>query len=168
MTAEPVIEYSMTGVVQSREGNRRRGYLQGVYPTSDDDVWVALSLPDGGGPTTMCSTSWSRLDPHADRRGIVETLREQGIPAEHVITGDQMYDGDLIGAQLDARGYYQQLVHPVTGAHRYPGWPFRITPDRRPSPRCPADAGPAQRRNPGRPGPVRGRAGVPAGRTGHR
>ncbi|MGZ4530287.1 MAG: CoA transferase, partial [Mycobacterium sp.] len=41
---------------------------------------------------------------------------------------DQMYDGDLIGAQLDARGYYEELVHPITGAHRYPGWPFRITP----------------------------------------
>ena len=45
-----------------------------------------------------------------------------------MITGDQMYDGDLIGAQLDARGYYEELVHPITGAHRYPGWPFRITP----------------------------------------
>ena len=33
VTAEPVIEYSMNGVVQSREGNRARGYLQGVYPT---------------------------------------------------------------------------------------------------------------------------------------
>ncbi|OBB62699.1 CaiB/BaiF CoA-transferase family protein, partial [Mycobacterium sp. 852014-50255_SCH5639931] len=40
VTAEPVIEYSMTGVVRPREGNRRRGYLQGVYPTSVDGVWV--------------------------------------------------------------------------------------------------------------------------------
>ncbi len=31
-------------------------------------------------------------------------------------------------AQLDARGFYQELEHPITGAHRYPGWPFRITP----------------------------------------
>ena len=31
-------------------------------------------------------------------------------------------------AQLDARGYYQELKHPITGPHRYPGWPFVITP----------------------------------------
>ena len=30
--------------------------------------------------------------------------------------------------QLDVRGYYNELEHPVTGRHRYPGWPFRITP----------------------------------------
>jgi crotonobetainyl-CoA:carnitine CoA-transferase CaiB-like acyl-CoA transferase len=30
--------------------------------------------------------------------------------------------------QLDARGYYQELEHPVTGSHRYPGWPFTMTP----------------------------------------
>ena len=44
VTAEPVIEYSMNGVVQPREGNRRRGCLQGVYPTAEDDEWVALSV----------------------------------------------------------------------------------------------------------------------------
>ena len=30
--------------------------------------------------------------------------------------------------QLDARGYYEEVEHPVTGPHRYPGWPFRMTP----------------------------------------
>lgn len=59
---------------------------------------------------------------------VVETLCAQGIPAEQVISGDQMYDGDLSGAQLDAHGYYQELAHPVTGPHRHPGRPFRITP----------------------------------------
>jgi crotonobetainyl-CoA:carnitine CoA-transferase CaiB-like acyl-CoA transferase len=29
---------------------------------------------------------------------------------------------------LDARGFYECFEHPVTGHHRYPGWPFRITP----------------------------------------
>ena len=129
VTAEPVIEYSMNGVVQPREGNRRRGYLQGVYPTSAEDVWVALSLLDDGqldhDVFDEMVAAWTRTQTAA---AIVETLRAQGIPAEQVITGDQMYDGDLIGAQLDARGYYQELAHPITGAHRYPGWPFRITP----------------------------------------
>jgi crotonobetainyl-CoA:carnitine CoA-transferase CaiB-like acyl-CoA transferase len=145
VTAEPVIEYSMNGVVRSRVGNRRRGYLQGVYPTSVEDSWVAVSVRD--------DTDWSQLvavlgrpdlhDPKVDHDvfdeivggwtrtrtpgEIVETLQAQKIPAEQVITGDQMYDG-YVGAQLDVRGYYEELEHPITGAHRYPGWPFRISP----------------------------------------
>ncbi|GBG37531.1 CaiB/BaiF CoA transferase family protein [Mycobacterium montefiorense] len=129
VTAEPVIEYSMNGVVQQREGNRRRGYLQGVYPTAEDGVWVALSVPDD---STLdhdvfdeLVAGWTRTQqPDA----IVETFRAQGIPAEQVITGEQMYDPGLIGGQLDARGYYEEFEHPITGGHRYPGWPFRITP----------------------------------------
>ena len=46
VTAEPVIEYSMNGIVRPRDGNRQRGYCQGVYPTDADDVWVALSVRD--------------------------------------------------------------------------------------------------------------------------
>lgn len=125
VTAEPVIEYSMNGVVQGREGNRRRGYLQGVYPTNEDEVWVALSLPDQGlldhDVFDELVAAWTRS---RDAATIVETLHAQRIPAERVITGEHMYES----AQLDARGYYQELVHPITGAHRYPGWPFRISP----------------------------------------
>ncbi|OBH28160.1 acyl-CoA hydratase [Mycobacterium sp. E342] len=129
LTAEPVIEYSMTGAVRPREGNRRRGYLQGVYPTADDGVWVALSLPDDGrldhDVFDELVSAWTRTQA---AEAVVKTLQVQGIPAEQAITGDRMYDCDLIGGQLGARGYYEEFTHPITGAHRYPGWPFRITP----------------------------------------
>ena len=46
VAAEPVIEYSMNAIVQPREGNRCRGYLQGVYPTAADDEWGALCVRD--------------------------------------------------------------------------------------------------------------------------
>ena len=36
----------MNAVVRPREGNRSRGYLQGVYPTAADDAWVALCVRD--------------------------------------------------------------------------------------------------------------------------
>src|SRR6202035_2784939 len=98
VTAEPVIEYSMNGIVAPREGNRRRGCRQGVYPTDSDDTWVALSVRD--------DTDWSRLARAIDRphlpaddadafdhavaawtrrhsaANVVAALREHDIPAE--------------------------------------------------------------------------------------
>lgn len=125
VTAEPVIEYSMNGVVRPRAGNRLRGYLQGVYPTAEDDVWVALSVPD---EATLdhdefdgLVTAWARTQ---TATAIVEILRAQSIPAERLATGDRMYDFE----QLDARRFYEEFTHPVTGPRRYPGWPFRISP----------------------------------------
>lgn len=124
VTAEPVIEYSRNGVVCPRAGNRRRGYLQGVYPTQDG-TWVALSLPDD--PSLdhdvfdELVTAWTRTQ---RAQVIVEQLRAQDIPAEQVVTGDQMYEF----AQLAARNFYERFEHPVTGPRRFPGWPFRITP----------------------------------------
>jgi crotonobetainyl-CoA:carnitine CoA-transferase CaiB-like acyl-CoA transferase len=55
---------------------------------------------------------------------IVAVLDDCGVPAERVIVPEQMYDI----TQLDARGFYQDLEHGITGRHRYPGWPFRIIP----------------------------------------
>ncbi len=125
LTAEPVIEYSLNGVVAQREGNRRRGYLQGVYPTNEDEVWVALSVPDNGliahDVFDQLVTGWTRTQ---SCEAIVKTLRAQRIPVERVITGDHMYDIP----QLDARGFYEEFERPISGSHRYPGWPFWITP----------------------------------------
>ncbi|OBF84375.1 acyl-CoA hydratase [Mycobacterium sp. 852002-51163_SCH5372311] len=125
LAAEPVIEYSLTGVVPPRAGNRRRGCLQGVYPTSVEDCWVALSLPDDElidhDVFDQLVAGWTRTQPPDV---IIKTLRAQGIPAEQLVKSDQMYDIE----QLDARGFYEEFEHPVTGARRYPGWPFRISP----------------------------------------
>jgi crotonobetainyl-CoA:carnitine CoA-transferase CaiB-like acyl-CoA transferase len=96
-----------------------------VYPTNEDGVWVALSVPDDGAVEhdvfDELVAGWTRTQaPDL----IVETLRAQSVASERVIIGDQMYDIP----QLDARGFYEEFERPVTGSHRYPGWPFRITP----------------------------------------
>ncbi|MDT5355189.1 MAG: hypothetical protein QOJ56_3721 [Mycobacterium sp.] len=151
VTAEPVIEYSMNGIVRPREGNRQRGCCQGVYPTDTDDAWVALSVRDEtdwsqlveamGRPALLedarlatadgraaahdvfdqVVAAWTRTQAPAN---IVAALRERDIPVEEVVTPERMYDLP----ELDARGYYEDFEHAVTGWHRYPGWPFRITP----------------------------------------
>ena len=79
VVAEPVIEHSMNGVVMPREGNRQRGYLQGVYPTAVDGEWVAISISDDVGldhdafdeavaawTRTLCPQRWSISLPHRE------------------------------------------------------------------------------------------------------
>jgi crotonobetainyl-CoA:carnitine CoA-transferase CaiB-like acyl-CoA transferase len=151
VAAEPVIEYSMNAVVRPREGNRRRGCVQGVYPTAADDSWVALCVRHDadwahlaeamGQPELLADsrfasadqrelahdefdkvvTEWTRTHTAEE---IVDALGARHVPAERVLTPDRMYDIP----QLDARGYYEEFEHPVTGPHRYPGWPFTMTP----------------------------------------
>jgi crotonobetainyl-CoA:carnitine CoA-transferase CaiB-like acyl-CoA transferase len=65
--------------------------------------------------------AWTRTQSSAN---IVAALQERHVPVEEVIAPEQMYDVP----QLDARGYYEDFEHAITGRHRYPGWPFRITP----------------------------------------
>jgi len=142
VAAEPVIEYSMNSLVQPREGNRRRGQTQGVYPTVADDAWVALCVRDDADWARIVEVmgrpdlrerilahdefdavvaDWTRAQTATE---ILNLLGAHNVPAERVLTPDGMYDIP----QLDARGYYEEVEHPVTGPHRYPGWPFRITP----------------------------------------
>ncbi|WIM89918.1 CoA transferase [Candidatus Mycobacterium wuenschmannii] len=136
VTAEPVIDYSMNGVVRPREGNRRRGVRQGVYPTADD-AWVALTVRDYDDAARLAGAmgcddlpgdhdafdaavaAWTQT---LDSAKIVAALLD--IPVETVTTAEHMYD--LPG--LDERGFYEEFEHPVTGRLRYPGWPLRIAP----------------------------------------
>jgi crotonobetainyl-CoA:carnitine CoA-transferase CaiB-like acyl-CoA transferase len=151
VTAEPVIEFSMNGIVRPREGNRRREWVQGVYPTAVDGAWVAISVRHDtdwaqlatamGRPELLDDARFALADQrqlaHDDfdtvvadwtriRTGseIIDALSARRVPAEQVLTPDRMYDMP----QLDARGYYEEIDHPVTGPHRYPGWPMRMTP----------------------------------------
>lgn len=151
VTAEPVIEYSLTGTVRPREGNRHREYAQGVYPTGIVDEWVAISVRDDADWLAALdvihrddlrdhprfATAEARRDNHdefdeilanwtcaqpADE--VVASFGRHGVPAERLLAADQMYDVE----QLEARGFYQDLDHSITGRHRFPGWPFRISP----------------------------------------
>lgn len=151
VTAEPVIEYSLTGGVHEREGNRHRRYAQGVYPAAGEDDWVALSVRDDadwaavteafGRPElrhdTRFATTEARLEHHDELDEVIagcaggreaeefaEALLGRGVPAQRVMTADRMYDVD----QLDARGFYEDLDHRIAGRQRFPGWPFRLTP----------------------------------------
>jgi crotonobetainyl-CoA:carnitine CoA-transferase CaiB-like acyl-CoA transferase len=150
VAAQPVIEFSVTGVVPEREGNRHRVYVQGVYPAAGD-TWVAVSVRGDsdwaalleaiGRPELLNDNRFGTAEQRRSNHDafdemigewtrtrspdeIVDALSARGVPAERLMTPGRMYDI----VQLDARDYYQELVHPITGPHRFPGWPFRITP----------------------------------------
>lgn len=151
VTAEPVIEYSLTGTVRPREGNRHRVYAQGVYPTALADEWVAISVRNDDDWFALLgaidrdelrddprfATSEARRQHHDEfdevvarwtcsrpAEGLLAMLVQHRIPAERLLAADEMYDVE----QLDARGFYQDLNHPITGRQRFPGWPFQISP----------------------------------------
>jgi crotonobetainyl-CoA:carnitine CoA-transferase CaiB-like acyl-CoA transferase len=151
VTAEPVIGYSLTGAVREREGNRHRTFAQGVYPAAGDDEWVAISVRDDADWAAVAEVigrpelpddprfasqearlhnhdafdevlaEWTATRPPDE---IAEVIRRRSVPAERLLTPDRMYDVD----QLEARGFYEDLEHPLSGRQRFPGWPFRITP----------------------------------------
>lgn len=151
VTPEPVIDYSLNGRVQEREGNRHRHFAQGVYPASGENDWVAISVRDDadwaavldvigrpqlGDDPQFGSPKARRQNNDAFDEVLVawtsartaeeaaDALRHRGVPAERILTGDRMYDID----QLDARGFYVDLEHPLSGRELFPGWPFLITP----------------------------------------
>ncbi len=149
MCPEPVLEYTATGRVLEREGNRSQRYApQGVYPCRDGHValsvrgaadWDALiervgdrewardpELANASGRRRRADEldarlrGWTQPQPAAD---VVALLRGGGIPAAKLLLATEMYGEP----QLEARGFYQSLDHPVTGKRRYPVWPMRFS-----------------------------------------
>ena len=56
VAAEAVIEYSATGQLLTRDGNRGLDHApQGVYRALGDDAWVALAVTDDDQWATLCS-----------------------------------------------------------------------------------------------------------------
>lgn len=150
MTAEQVIAYSLTKELIVRIGNRSETMApQGVYPCLNSE-WVAISIRDDsdwkrfvnslGVPdwaaSENLSTMKARQEKHdeLDQRilewsvnleadAAVEILRNAGIPAARVLTSVKMYSDP----HLQARQFYQEILHPRAGLCKYAGWPMRFS-----------------------------------------
>lgn len=146
LAAEQVLTFDATGEVPQRRGNRSSALApQGVYTCSDEDGFLALSVRDDADWAALVAvldderlrrddlrTLVGRLAAHDELDSVIAewaatrtsssaeaALLTAGIPAARVLTPATMYDDP----QLTAVGYYQAIVHPVTGERRYPGWP---------------------------------------------
>jgi crotonobetainyl-CoA:carnitine CoA-transferase CaiB-like acyl-CoA transferase len=151
IASEQVIEYARSGVLLTRDENRGPvSAPQGVYPARGDDEWVAIAAPDDATWRALCEVIGAgdlAADPGcADAAGrrarhdaideriaawtrdraaeeIVAPLLGAGVPAAYLVNAHDLYPN----AQLEHRGFFQTLRHPVTGETRYPGWPMRFS-----------------------------------------
>jgi crotonobetainyl-CoA:carnitine CoA-transferase CaiB-like acyl-CoA transferase len=149
IAAESVIEWTAHGTLTEREGNRSPyAAPQNLYPCATPESWLAVScetdeqwralatvvgradLAEDPAFATLESRrrhhdeldavigAWTAAN---DRDEAVATLRAARVPAaigrDHRRTFDH--------PQFVARGYCEEIEHPVVGTHAVPGLPFR-------------------------------------------
>jgi crotonobetainyl-CoA:carnitine CoA-transferase CaiB-like acyl-CoA transferase len=154
VAAEQVIEYTAYGYLMDRQGNRGVGAPQNLYLTDDvspgglRDTWVAISVDDDAQWEALRGAlgdpGWS-TDPklaHAEGRRaahdevhqylaewcaarpaaeVIATLWPAGVPVGKVVAPG---DSDHVEQHV-ARGYFERVVHPLTGENLHPGYPAR-------------------------------------------
>jgi crotonobetainyl-CoA:carnitine CoA-transferase CaiB-like acyl-CoA transferase len=144
LAAEQVLEYHAYGHLMRCEENRSRTAApQGTYRTGDGE-WVAVSVTTDAEWAELCAVlgrdpsahptlaarredhdtidAW--LDAWCGGRPQKEALGALGALAEPVVNA---YDADK-DEQMNARGFWEPVDHPLVGELRYPGWPMRLTP----------------------------------------
>jgi crotonobetainyl-CoA:carnitine CoA-transferase CaiB-like acyl-CoA transferase len=143
VAAEMLVEYSRNGIELRRAGNRGHGAApQGVYRCLGDDEWVAIaaiddaariSLADIIGQPELGSAEavWRERADETDkliaawtaRRTVadaVRALRAAGAPSGLVTDSPAL----LHNPQLLARGFWEEVDHPVAGKFLCTGMPF--------------------------------------------
>ncbi|MDP6977252.1 MAG: CoA transferase [Myxococcota bacterium] len=146
VAAEQVIEYTAYGNRLDRMGNRcPHAAPQGLYPCAEHDAlgkprWLALSIESDAQWSALIDwldrPAWTQELEHADLaarqaahdkidehlRGVfaqrdrdecIDELLALGIPAARLADPRELYDHP----QLAARGYFEELDHPVVGTH---------------------------------------------------
>lgn len=154
VAAEQVIDFTAYGDLLDRQENKTKQFApQGVYACVGEDHWIALSVEndeqwqqlyalmaaDGmAAPLAElnCQNLAARTKHHPqidqaldqwfaskDIKQIEASLLASGIPAEELVDGY----GVMPNRQLEHRGFYETLSHPVTGKTRYPTEPVKYS-----------------------------------------
>ena len=148
--AEQVIEYTATGHLMAREGNRAPWAApQGLYRCRGEEQWLAVSVATDAQwqslRRALGDPEWTRhpaLDSHAGRRASQDRLdaelsrwaaqQEVGAAVAHLLAhgvpAATLTDPRTAHAhpQLAARGFYEPMEHAVAGSHPVATLPFRF------------------------------------------
>jgi crotonobetainyl-CoA:carnitine CoA-transferase CaiB-like acyl-CoA transferase len=149
IAAEQVIEHSAYGVLLGSEGNRGPDAApQGVYACAGDERIAIAVSSDAHWRALVAALPEAKLAQFSDRiaqhdaidaalaralaqRDVAQIERElldAGVPAQRLVNAHFV----MPHPQLEHRGYFQTLEHPLTGRARYPGLPFVGLADGRP------------------------------------
>ena len=150
LIGEALVEYQFTGMQPSRRGNRHPIYApQGCYMCAGDDGWVVISVesdsqwealvklmdaPDLGEDPSLKSAKGrqaahdhinehiARWSHSQDKYAVMQACQAAGIPAGAVLkTSDLVRD-----SHLQARGFFEEVDHPVEGRQELPGVSFKL------------------------------------------
>ncbi len=151
VAAEPVLEWTAYGNRVARDGNRSPAAApQGLYACAGTEQWLALSVANDEQWQRFCDvighpelaadpeladlpgrrrhhgrldeaiTSWAAP---LDLAKAVDVLVAAGIPAAPATDPRRASDHP----QLNARGFYESVAHPVVGTQPVAGLPWRAT-----------------------------------------
>jgi len=150
-TAEQTVEHDVYGRLLERQGNRGPAAApQNVYACRGEEQWLALAVASDAQWQALREVlgrpAWSddpALESEAGRRKahdvldehlaawcasqpleeVVEQLAAAGVPAGVVILPPDV----VHNPQLLARGFFEEMDHPVTGRNLYSGLPLRLS-----------------------------------------
>jgi crotonobetainyl-CoA:carnitine CoA-transferase CaiB-like acyl-CoA transferase len=152
LAAEQVIEFTATGTVLQREGNRTRGVApQGVYacrPSADGLPWIAISIATDdqwaslrkaiGDPDWAAEPRFDNYDGRWAGHDELDRLlaawaasseRDEAVSrlVSHGVPAASLFDSRAVSAHphLQARGFFETVDHPVVGTHQIMTLPFR-------------------------------------------
>ena len=148
---EAIMEYTVTGNLAKRRGNRHPIHApQGCYPSYGDDSWLALcvrtleewrALAETIGRADMVKdpeleTAEGRRARHDeidvavsewtrqyDHNEATAMLQDAGVPAAPVLANWEM----VSNRHFHARGFYEPMEHPEMGVFPYPGMPWKLS-----------------------------------------
>jgi crotonobetainyl-CoA:carnitine CoA-transferase CaiB-like acyl-CoA transferase len=154
IAGEALVEYEAYGNVLTRHGNRTPNRApQGVYPSSGEDAWMALSVDTVEQWQGLCGLigrpEWAK-DPSLDEvdgraeihddidaaiaawsatlsaSDAADALLAAGVPAAPVMPASTIYQD----TQMQARHFWEEVDHPFIGKRWYAGFPFGLAADR--------------------------------------
>ncbi|HEY6286337.1 MAG TPA: CoA transferase [Ktedonobacteraceae bacterium] len=151
LTDTAVIEYTVNGDIQQRNGDYHRFFApHNVYPCTGDDQWCAISIENDaefavitetiGQPELVrdarFATNAARIQNRQELDEIISKWTAQydhyqvmhKLQAAGVAAGAVLSTGEFVGDEhIKARGFMESFDHPVAGEKLYPGVPFKMS-----------------------------------------